>query len=548
MTTGKGKKNKNGGIYPEMKGTGMTFEQSIRQGHGMSMDLGNPYLLPAGIESRESLHSMTRNIGDRHDPYKPAAVYNPNGTPIKSYANSRHAGDDSSSSTGSSGRTFRLDNMNQNLIGNAQQMSRSGTPQDRPPQIQGPAPIAAKGLPSNPRPGAFSPNGLRPSSVEEQRDSYVPKDNAAMRQSNNYLASFIQSREPSINPARSTRSPSPRVISGGLPSSPSDTQARRISQASNSAKEPVPEPIRKFSLPPTPPMKEEDVNYYNSEGHHQIPHVFSEVVIPPSPIPEIIHQYATMDDNPVMYEEYTTPFFTPNETNEHQTPGGLEVSNLPYDPRRLSILRPLPPNDPSDNPEQRANRIRSFYKEYFNDDEPARGYESQPAAYYEDYDQSYLGEGSTFDPVSGQYVVANAPYAEPITRRAMTPPPRGPPRFQGSPGPQFSRSNHSSQAGGPRSRAVSSASTSRLGPGGNRGPQKRHMPPPAALRTLPTPHLLREAAFGAPIDFAPPSTYRDRQAGRPESPFAELRPFSPQVPVANNLYSAFDELPGIPSP
>jgi hypothetical protein len=27
----------------------------------------------------------------------------------------------------------------------------------------------------------------------------------------------------------------------------------------------------------------------------------------------------------------------------------------------------LPPEDPADNPEQRANRIRSFYKEYFDE-------------------------------------------------------------------------------------------------------------------------------------------------------------------------------------
>lgn len=225
---------------------------------------------------------------------------------------------------------------------------------------------------------------------------------------------------------------------------------------------------------------------------------------------------------------------------------GLGVTEVDYDAsKRLSILRPLPPDDPSDNPEQRANRIRSFYKEYFSENE-AKTFQAG-AEYYEDYGSEYLGDAAVFDPVSGQFIVAQAPYAEPVMRRAMTPPPRGPPRFRGAAGGHMpSNSNPGSPMGPPRGRAFSSASTSRVGPGA-RAPPKR-LPPPKALRTLPTPHALKEDAFVLPIDFAPPTTYKDRVAGRPESPFSQSRPFSPAVPIASPLISAFNEMPAMPSP
>ena len=106
------------------------------------------------------------------------------------------------------------------------------------------------------------------------------------------------------------------------------------------------------------------------------------------------------------------------------------------DNKRLSVgFRPLPPDDAleSEDPEYRANRIRSFYKEYFEESAqppppmPSNAHEVT-AQYYEDYDERYLGESTAyFDPDTNAFVM---PYAQPVHRRAMTPPPagrRGPP-------------------------------------------------------------------------------------------------------------------------
>jgi hypothetical protein len=76
------------------------------------------------------------------------------------------------------------------------------------------------------------------------------------------------------------------------------------------------------------------------------------------------------------------------------------------------------------------------------------------------------------------------------------------------------------------------------------------MPPPAALNTLPTPSKLRDDSFALmrSIDFAPPTSYKERQAGRSQSPLGERRPYSPAVPVYKPLASTYDELPSMPSP
>jgi hypothetical protein len=155
------------------------------------------------------------------------------------------------------------------------------------------------------------------------------------------------------------------------------------------------------------------------------------------------------------------------------------------------------------------------------------------------------------------------PYAQPVTRRAMTPPPQSqrfmgpPPRaFHGSmggyggpgmmpPGPR-SYSSASNRMPSPGPRPYSSVS-GRMGPPGPRG---RPMPPPTALNTLPTPSKLRDDSFAIfnSIDFAPPVSYKERQTGRSQSPLGERRPYSPAVPVYKPLASTYDELPSMPSP
>ncbi|KAI0163148.1 hypothetical protein BJ166DRAFT_497804 [Pestalotiopsis sp. NC0098] len=231
---------------------------------------------------------------------------------------------------------------------------------------------------------------------------------------------------------------------------------------------------------------------------------------------------------------------------------------------RLSVgFRPLPPSDylESEDPEFRANRIRSFYKEYFDDGSAPRPPMPQPSAaqYYEDApDQGYLGDAAYFDPESNAFVM---PYAEPVTRRAMTPPPsnrrpmpgpsrRGPPQPIGmGPGPRpRAGSVMSGRHLPPMSPRPGSSASARMG-GRSPGP-KKPLPPPSALSTLPTPAMLKDDAFmiNNPLDFAPPPTYKDQATGRSQSPMGERRPYHLGVPVASPLVSSFDDIPSLPSP
>ena len=537
------------------------LEKSLHRGRGMSMDIGNPYLLPPGLQSsHESLHSMTRTLHASEDPYRPATTFFPgDAASIRSYSNSKLGADDSSSVAGSSTHGYRPDASTHNLLTNAQRMSRSQPPTpvlhsigSNPglPRVQSPPAQAARtGLPSNPR------AGLQPKSSPAVRDSYTAKDGADIRRSNKYLAGFIHSRDPSVDQSQM----SPQQNDGEQSFSPpviQHTENRKSPPLLESVTERVVPPPRNQSLPQrgdqpvqhSVPQFHDQPKYY--EDNNQSQYEYAQTVVPPSPvhsqypsnIPESSAHIQTPNDS------VESPFYTPNETDPHSSHSGLDVPDMNHDARRLSVLRPLPPDEPSDNPEQRANRIRSFYKEYFDDSQPARTYAPAPEIYYEDYGQEFQNDGALFDPASGQFVVAQAPYSQPITRRAMTPPPRGPPRFQGSARHQYNTSSPTPPMPSPRSRAASSASTSaRFGPQ-TRGPQRKALPPPAPLRTLPTPHLLQEDAFALPIDFAPPTSYNDRRVGRSESPQVQMRAFSPSVPVANPLASAFDELPTMPSP
>jgi len=80
---------------------------------------------------------------------------------------------------------------------------------------------------------------------------------------------------------------------------------------------------------------------------------------------------------------------------------------------------------------------------------------------------------------------------------------------------------------------------------------KKQLPPPKALTSLPTPHMLREdtALILNPTEFAPPTTFRDNQNGRrPDSPMGIQRPYSPAVKAFSPLVPAFDDLSAMPSP
>ncbi|EMT64600.1 hypothetical protein FOC4_g10007278, partial [Fusarium odoratissimum] len=198
------------------------------------------------------------------------------------------------------------------------------------------------------------------------------------------------------------------------------------------------------------------------------------------------------------------------------------------------------------------SRGRTMQRTSFVEDTPQAG-----PQYYEDVDQGYMmgGDQAYFDPETNAFVM---PYAQPVTRRAMTPPPAGRRPGPGRPGPRPRGPNGSiggmSYQSGPggRSRAGSalgprpdSSASARI-----RQPPRKRLPPPAPLTTLPTPSKLKDdnIALINAADFAPPNTIRDTAAGRSQSPFGERRPYSPSVPAAQTLVSPFEELTALPSP
>lgn len=487
---GKGRKGKKG---PEMTVTDMGLANELRKGghgSGMSIDLGNPYILPAEVNgSHTSLHSLSRTVSDNQDPYR-----------MVGQPSSIHGGrfDDASSSRAGSERALLTD-------AQPNPMSRTHSPL---------APVARKGVPTSTQQSAGSPSDLP--KFDFGADAGAPAQNG-------------HSQQKSIDTGRANRFSNPDK---SLPNTPHD------------------------GLQTPPPRGDSKSPYLATNNQGPVdPYSFQEIVVPPSPERESYGNRHVQPEHGYTAETFPHPP-PPEPTNANRMTLGLGL-NMPGN--RLSVMRPLPPDaeDSEENPEQRANRIRSFYKEYFSEGD-TRVHNAGGAEYYEDYGEEFLGDGTVFDPDSGQFIVAQAPYAEPVTRRAMTPPPRGPPRkFQGGPGGPH-RPGHMSNSSspgiggpGPRGRAFSTASTPRMGlaPAGARGrPAKRPLPPPSSLRNLPTPHLLKEGAFDMTIDFAPPSTVRDRAMGRSESPFMDERPYSPAVPVASPLASSFTELNPMPSP
>ena len=407
---------------------------------------------------------------------------------------------------------------------NSSQLADAPAP---PPYPVEPVQAHAQGLssPQNTIPSTTGPaQTLAPASTGHDRDSYASNGDAGLRLSNNYLGSFINTREPTPESQRESTNQTPPAT-------------QRMSPQLNTLPS-NPRPVRKESLNAAPAQQE--VSNLNRESDYGD----GFQVTPPSPKgnkTEMMRgQRYSMDVPP---EEFAQ--------------AGLGAPG--FDARRLSMgFRPLPPDGvtESDDPELRANRIRSFYKEYFDESKPA-----PQGQYFEDYDESYLGDSAAYyDPAQNSFVM---PYAQPVTRRAMTPPPRGTPRFQGQGQPRGRQgsmgamSTGGMSAGGARGRApqmyppgpypqgpkaYSSAS--------GRGGPKRPLPPPAALNTIPTPSKLKDDSFGIfnAMEFAPPPTYRDRVAGRSESPLGERRPYSPSVASFNPTVSAFEELAPVPSP
>ncbi|PWW78744.1 hypothetical protein C7212DRAFT_165632 [Tuber magnatum] len=498
----------------------------------LSMDIGvnSPYLLPAGIHgSKESLHSLARSGDDRYGrPMTADSRYSPSsplahGSSPWSDPNSRHTNHKSNNNNRDCDSSLYEPSTRHNdspngsqmsmtaeLLSGAQQMPTStpprstSLPKDSPPRVPRiavPTPVVIRS----------PPHGSSVRGSYGEQDSYV--SNGDLHRSHLHLANQIDSAQQQA----------PIKASGGIP------PALHVGQASSG-----PPMLTKFdiTLSPSPDLGSA------SDGQTEQK---------PRPVSDDQSDYgdgirfrlstasAGSDDAPAAVAAVSGP-----EPRKSLVPGA-------FDNRRLSMgFRPLPPDgNPDDTAEERAMRIRSFYKEYFEDSSPAHPMPNIPAPEdYQGYGQDYYDDSApVYDPDTGRYQIPGAkPFAEPPTRRAMTPPPRMPPRF--NPGPQ---SRAGSAAGGrfmpPGPRSFSSASG--FIPGGRPPPHRKPMALPQPLNILPTPHLLKEDAFASPIMFAPPSRVPGSDGGgmrggqRPYSPIV-----SPHVPLA----SAFDELSVLPTP
>jgi hypothetical protein len=511
----------------------------------MDMNLSSPYLLPPGLqESRESLNSLAKSLGnDNQDPYQYVAAI-------------------TQSETGSL-RSFKpKDSLAHNTKFNSPRNSGKPGSLKMPPSRMNSlpeTPVSATESRVDPfgTPKMPAPAHQAKSPFDSDKDGFHP---APIVPEIGVVSNFDEKHAvPSVQQPPVARSKTP------------DFELPNFSQ----------EPATDFPLPPAREHEATGLGLNFSLPQPKSPTVSSPDAPKSAPLAQNRQSegsnYAAADISSY-YEDHD------DDARGRSMQRGSFVEAAPQksglgvpqqDNKRLSVgFRPLPPDDinESEDPEYRANRIRSFYKEYFGESEeapppmppmPAMAQGGAPAPraaaaaqYYEDYDQGYMGgDQAYFDPETNTFVM---PYAQPVTRRAMTPPPAGRRPGPGRPGPRPRGPNgsiggmsfHSGPGG--RSRAGSalgprpdSSASARM-----RQPPMKRMPPPAPLATLPTPSKLRDdnSFLINAADFAPPSTIRDTAAGRSQSPFGERRPYSPSVPAAQTLASPFEELAALPSP
>ncbi|PSK34548.1 hypothetical protein B9Z65_8874 [Elsinoe australis] len=485
------------------------------RGLSMDMDYANPYLLPAGLNgSRDSLHSMSRGLSDPNDPYRPVTFVQSDTDSHRSPSRLRHENGSIYTAGGYSQRSGSMHKAS--LIQNAAHMphdSYNNTPDMQSEKYN--SFDEPRNLPRPPRKQSLAKSG--------KQDRWYPADDTKYG------------------------SDSPPDLSGVAPQTPQDMLSDKSTIPA------FPQPIRHAQPSPVPEFDEKRP-FLEATSPRYPPEDALRITVPspthnrqspprspnPLPAPPIEPEHQQQDHQQHQRDSDLPPPPLPKHSSDPQDHHLALPGN---EMRRVSVMgmRPLPPDDPSDDPEVRANRIRSFYREYFDDSKP------NPAGHYppmpqhdpygygaeDDYYADFLDDGAVYDPDTGAYYTnpqqphqqSPRPFAEPMGRRAMTPPPRAPGRFM-----HGHRSVMSTQ----------SAGRPRMQP-------KKQLPPPKPLNSLPTPHLLRDDSSN--LEFAPPTTYRDRQMGRaPDSPLGSQRPFSPAFRAHTPLNTSFDDLAVIPSP
>lgn len=498
-------------------------EKGFRNQHlkGMSLDVGHPYLVPPNMNSsRDSINTLSNSFRDDGKYRMATSFMQSENMSIRSQ--SRGPCEDGPSRFGS------REEMDQGLLNNAQRMSRSSPPLHSPPPRKSQSPVEHGweysqlhlDLPRSSTPGlaAGSYNDPRASEI-----SGAGTDMTDFRKDNGHLAGMVDRGSLALGAV-----PQPEPVNGP-PNDHTNGQAYDIPNFPLPDSHVPHEPAQQTSTMQMPriSLPESDAPSDYTDDRR------SAAMVPEVNVfgAEDVHQPAGLSE--------TGPEF--EDASQEQN---LEVDTR-RNTRRLTMgLRPLPPDDPADNPEQRANRIRSFYKEYFEENPPGR----ESTYYAEDYPPEFYEQAMYED----FYSPVPQPYAEPVGRRAMTPPPRAPPRFHGGPPHIPAESVGGYGAFGPADGAFSPAGPRAFSSASHRlpgmGPRKP-MPPPEPLQELPTPHMLKnDTALMDAMNFAPGKNFRDQQEGRAASPMGGLRPFTPMAPARSPLATSFDELAAMPSP
>ncbi|KAI1388848.1 uncharacterized protein F4822DRAFT_260169 [Hypoxylon trugodes] len=523
------------------------FGKEKEPGHkmqlSMDMNLSSPYLLPPNLhQSRESMHSLARSLHQNEDPYRPVTSYA--GSDVGSLRSFQKGGNRESSLYTSKTRTSGDRDSSRNT-------PTLNTANNLPPR--------QKSLPSSPL-QELAPVAQPPSRREsaEEMPPLPAKNEFRFVDDSSTLPHVPEIQEP---PAAAGQALSKEPIATSRPlSEESGNVAGHGDSMALPEFEFQPETDGLGIMGPRASQNSADVSLRDSN------------TVPASVRPPRKESLPVGSNFAQDYQDYAAHYDVDAPVqHEQEYPHSAGLGVPEQENRRLSVgFRPLPPEDflESEDPEFRANRIRSFYKEYFEDTKVVDHGKPPPipqqATYYEDYDAGYLGDGAFFDPDTNAFVM---PYAQPVTRRAMTPPPnsRRPMPGPGQRGPRGPHGPHGSMnMPGPRGRprAGSTMSANRWAPMSPRpdssasnprfmgGKPKKPMPPPAPLNTLPTPSKLRDDSFAlmGAVEFAPPPTFKDVTAGRSQSPIGERKPYMLNTPIHSPLVSAFDDTPALPSP
>ncbi|KAI1083824.1 hypothetical protein F5B20DRAFT_351354 [Whalleya microplaca] len=525
------------------------FAKEKESGHrtqlSMDMDLSSPYLLPPNMHnSRESLNSLAKSLHQNEDPYRPVTKYA--GSDVGSMRSFQKGPDRDSS----------VYNAKTRSSGDRDSSSLRPIATDLPPRQRSPL--------QPPTPTAQPPS--RRESVEDA-PALPAKNEFRFVDDGLNLPQVPEIQEPPAAASQGRKD----IIDNSRHNSKGSSEADQSYAIGNRGDR------DSMVLPPSDTQRGSlGLDFMNphasKDSSGMPPSITTSAAIAVPAEPSIAQDY----------QDYAGHYQADSYgVSEHEYPQSAGLGVPGQDNRRLSVgFRPLPPDEflETDDPESRANRIRSFYKEYFEDStaktnsgkpppipQPIAQPVPQQATHHEEYDTSYMGDAAFFDPDTNTFVM---PYAQPVTRRAMTPPPnsRRPmpgPRQRGPHGPHGSFGGASMQ-GGPRPRAGSmmsanrwaapsprpGSSASNFRPGPANAKPRKPMPPPIALSTLPTPGKLKDDSFAlmGAIEFAPPPTIKDQAAGRSQSPVGERRPYALNTPVFSPLVSAFDETAALPSP